>query len=186
MTEITNIGKVWLFLSSYTPLWIIFFGNLLIKNGLILFNYPTNDNLRIFSLELSFLIILAISVLSTMVFLREIRKTTNPKKITVNSRENITGEYVLYVVNYVIPFLVTEFTDQQLFTLVVMLFFVIILYVRSNLIHVNPMFALFGYRLFAITDEESNMIHILSKRVIHRDDELNLSMIDYGFYAEVD
>lgn len=184
MTEVKNRGKVFLFLSSFTPLWLIFFGNFVIKNGFIVFNSPIVD-LKTFSFELGFLTIFLFSLGSTIVFLIEKRKTSNPTKITVSDRENVTGEYVLYVVTYIIPFLVSDFGNQEVFTLVVMLFFVGVLYVRANLIHINPMFAIFGYRLYAIIDEKSNRVHILAKRPLYRDDEVYMNRIDTGFFMEV-
>lgn len=184
MTEIKHRGKALLFLSSFTPLWLIFFGNFVIKNGFILLNYPIND-LKTFSFEFGFLIVFIVSVISTIFFLIEFRKTGNPKKIIVSDRENVTGEYVLYVVTYIIPFLVSDFGNEEVFTLSVMLFFVGILYVRADLIHINPMFAIFGYRLYTITDENSNKIYILAKRTLYRDDEVYMNRIDTGFFIEV-
>ncbi len=81
MTEVKSHAKVFLFLSSFCPLWLIFFGNMVIKNGFILLNYPIND-LKTFSFELGFLIIFIFSLGSTIFFLVEFRKTTNPKKVT--------------------------------------------------------------------------------------------------------
>ena len=178
--------KISLFLSSFFPLWPIFLGLLVINPVYEFFTKPYTENLLVVISVSIFFTIFCTSIIVTILLLKVVKSAKRPLKTTIKQRENLTGEYVLYVVTYIIPFLLDDFLEpHKIFGLAVLLTTVGILYIRANLFHINPLFTMVGYRLYYITNETEKRIHILSKRVLYEKDELSINEIEQGFYVDV-
>ena len=185
MTITRSWVKSSLFLSSYFPLWLIFLGLIIINPNYEIFTKPYSENLLAVTSASVFFVILIISIVVTSILLKVVKNTERPIKTIIKNRENLTGEYVLYVVTYIIPFLVNDFlAPERLFGLSVLLITIGILYVRANLLHINPLFTMLGYRLYYITNDDDKKIHVLSKQVLYEHDELNINEIEHGFYVD--
>ena len=81
-------------------------------------------------------------------------------------QEKITGmqrrdaDVMSYVASYLIPFVAFPFGSwQQTVALLLFIGVLGIVYVNSNMIQVNPMLNLFGYHLYEITVEKSQVPH---------------------------
>lgn len=167
--------KVALFLSSYFPLWIIFLVTFLATNQGV-FIIETSDNgtalipehlQKYWHVIAASLALAFIAVFPLMVLRRLIQETTSSaytESIKITGKEELTGEYMLYVITYVFPFLTERLLDYTNgIALLGIMITIGILYIRANLFHVNPTLMLFSYRLFKVTDQH-NTYYLLTKR----------------------
>lgn len=137
--------KTILFLSSYTLLFII----------LIIRNY-TNLYL-VYSLT-------GLILISNLILIIVIKrcKSLGDEFIKVKSINNKNSLNTAYLVTYIIPFLNIDFTSITDTISLILLFIVIgFLYIKSDMIYVNPMLNLFHYDLIeAKTIKDENILLI--------------------------
>ena len=92
-----------------------------------------------------------------------------------SSLNNIAGEYIdpkhkvensgkhvlLYFLTYVIPFLTVDIFDWQDLATYAVIFFVIgIIYIKSDLIYLNPTLALLKYKIYKVTVNDKEIVVI--------------------------
>jgi len=148
MTDILrNQIKVILFLSSYTFLFII----------LMIQNY-TNLKLLYF---LGGLIVVSNLILGIVI---KRCKSLADSFVKIKSLENRNSLNTAYLVTYIIPFLninFSEITDS----ISLLLLFVIVgfLYIKSDMVYVNPMLNLFHFNLLKVEDKENNSLILITK-----------------------
>jgi hypothetical protein len=166
--------KITLFLSSYFPLWIIFLATLVYSyhDNLFLVNADAKDptseyfvrNGAVLSAA-GFLLFIAFFPLGILKgLITETLSGTNSDTIKILSKEEMTSEYMLYVVTYVFPFLTSNLFDPSTgIPLTGLMVTLSLIYIRANLFHVNPTLMLLGYRLFKVSDGP-NTYYLLSRR----------------------
>lgn len=135
-----NWFKWMLFISSYTPLLAILF----IRN----FDFTKSGVTLIFLVILSLTILFA--NLSLFILLKKIvgygTEVFKPIKVA-----NKSDELMNYIVTYVIPFLNFDISKwQDIGSLLILLLLVGVIYIESNLVYINPMLSLYGYRILEI------------------------------------
>ncbi len=160
-----------LFVSSYFPLALIFF-------VLFLREQPVWAIAALALGSLGLIILL-------LFFLRFApRLGAFQEKVTGMQRRD--GDVMSYIASYLIPFVALPFGGWQQGVALLLFFIVLgIVYVNSNLIHVNPMLNLMGYHLYEITVENSQVPHALITR--HRvalGETLHLIDIGDGIFLE--
>ena len=86
----------------------------------------------------------------TALFLGTAKKKTKGRYRVVNVQKR-DGDVAAYAATYLLPF-VTVFSDgwRDLLSLAAFVVFLGVLYVRSRLIYVNPLLAIFGYHLWQV------------------------------------
>src|SRR5215469_9391357 len=136
MTEPRLWIKISLFLSSYFPLWLIFLITLLVKD------YPknvealVNQNFDILLPTVTLILIIIVPMFFVWYYLRLTIKGTGSHRLFVKGKEDMTSEYMLYVVTYIIPFLADNFLElYKMISLSVLMFTIGALYIRANLFH---------------------------------------------------
>ena len=91
-----------------------------------------------------------------------------------------------YIASYLIPFVAIPFGGWQ--QGVALLIFVIVLgivYVNSNMIHINPMLNLMGYHLYEIIVEHSERPHaLITHQHIALGDTIHIIDIGDGIFLE--
>jgi hypothetical protein len=141
----TLVIRFMLFLSSYFPLALIFF-------VLCIVRYPVWAFL-ILALGLA-----GLAVLLLYFFSFAPRLGSFQEKVTGLQKRD--ADVMSYIASYLIPFVAFPFEGwQQLVALLVFIGVLGIVYVNSNMIQVNPMLNLFGYHLYEITVEKSQVPH---------------------------
>lgn len=141
-----------LFISSYFPITLIF--------CFILF-----DKQRIWALGV--LLVGIMSLLGLALYLGVItrKKTIFHEKVTGFQRRD--GDIMSYIASYLIPFIsVTLDGWQQIASIGVFLLVLLVLYVTSNMIYINPVLNFIGYHLYEVTLENSELSHYLITRHI--------------------
>jgi hypothetical protein len=148
------ITRLLLFLSSYFPLSLIFFVVLVQEHRYVA------------------IVILTVGAAGLLWMLQYLRKAQTISAIHLNiaAFHRRDTEAMAYIVTYIIPFLVIPLHGWKE-GIALSIFFVVlgILYVNSNMIHINPMLNLLGYHLYEITTEDGGVHSLLSRRSIrHR------------------
>lgn len=196
-----QIGKLLrfpLFLSSYSPLWLIFLTSFLIQK----FELLQKDNLDKSLLQLLHilffteenLIVLIISIvliagpIIVLKFYINNRIKENPREFKIKTKINMTNEYILYVITYIFPFISEDILDlSNLFSLVIVIITLGILYIGANLFYVNPTLSLFGYKLYRITDDYDNELILLTKKsAIRENKSIMINELSENIYIQHD
>lgn len=149
------ITRLLLFLSSYFPLSLIFF--------VILVHEHRNIASGILAVGVG-------GLLWMLLYLRK-AQALGGVQVKIAAFQRRDAEAMAYIVTYIIPFLVIPFHGWKE-GIALAIFFVVlgILYVNSNMIHINPMLNLFGYHLYEITAEDGGVHSLLARRTIrHRE-----------------
>jgi len=164
------LTRILLFLSSYFPLSVIFFFLLLSKHR---------------QLAIAILALGGLGLLGISVYFRLARRF-NPTSITVASVQRRDAEAMSYIVSYVIPFLAIPFESlEEALSLGVFFLVIGILYVNSNMIHINPMLNLSGYHLYEITVESGATYSLISYREVVRGETLSAIRAASGIFLEL-
>jgi hypothetical protein len=149
------ITRLLLFLSSYFPLSLIFFVILVQEHRYI---------------AIGILAVGSGGLLWMLLYLRK-AQTLGAIQIEIAGFHRRDAEAMAYIVTYIIPFLVIPFHGWKE-GIALCIFFVVlgILYVNSNMIHINPMLNLLGYHLYEITSEDGGVHSLVARRSIrHRE-----------------
>ena len=84
---------------------------------------------------------------------------------TVASLNRHDGDVLSYVTSYLLPFVSLDLTSSQVWAVLVFFAVLLIIYVNSNMIYINPMLNVFGYHLYEITIEHNEAsFYLLTRR----------------------
>ena len=128
------VARARLFLSSYAAL----FGILAIRfDGL--------------ALRLACLGLFLVGLLDTLRITQLAKSATEPYEIQIQSSEDTGGEVSGYLASYLLPFVTIPSPGwRDLLAYGLFLAVGLVIYVRSNLVRVNPTLYLFGYRVLKV------------------------------------
>lgn len=158
-----------MFVSAYFPLALIFFALYLIAHRRI---------------AILILVLGLLGVIGLRQYLAIARKLA-PLRIKVESVQRREIEVIRNILTYLLPFVAIAFNDWlRAASLGVFLLVVGALYVRSNLIHINPVLSLSGFRVYDIKIEGAGIHSLLSKRRIGRGDSLLVVKIGDDLFLE--
>lgn len=179
--------KIVLFLSSYTPLFIIFIFQILshsFANANTITSFINND----ISYLIYFLIIIAILPnIFVLWYTRSRASIGNPKTITISYKEELNTVYIDYLITYIVPFLSFDYSNiWDVASLLLLLSIICYIYINSNLLYVNIIFNLFGYNLFKIKDANQNEYMLISvNKKILLNNKIKIKSISDNFVIEV-
>jgi uncharacterized MAPEG superfamily protein len=158
-----------MFVSAYFPLALILF--------VLYFNSHRNIAISILSLAV-------MGLAGLLAYFKAVQQLA-AMRITVEGIQRREIEAVRNILAYFLPFAAIAFNDiLRAASLGVFFVIVGILYVRSNLIHVNPVLSLCGFRVYDITIEAAGTYSLLSKRRIGRSDSLLVIKIGDDLFLE--
>ncbi len=186
------IGKIMLFFSSYFLLFLV----LLLRE---VENYLKSDTTKtpLVAIIIIYIIFILISLLSILSFKKNYTFGSIKSKatISINSISSGSQEIISYLITMVIPLLGTESFSLyistnnwvKLLTTLLIIAFILILYINTNLILINPMLVLFGYSINKInfhyketgiefegvllSDNKLDLSSIASKTIVDKIDE---------------
>lgn len=146
--------RVLLFLSSYLPLFFILSVLLFSKSWIV---------------SAVCIAICLIGPLGLLGYLHRCRKHHQHKSRRLSTYQRRDSEVMSYIASYVVP-LATLSLDlfSQMFILITFLLLLLTLYVNSNMIYINPTLNIFGFHLYEIETEGSNLsyYYLAKKRLI--------------------
>jgi len=160
--------KICLFIVSYIPLFVI----------LGILHY---DNFIMMYVLITITLIGSIGLIATFYVLnRTVGEYKQSETIEPTSKINFG-----YFLSYVIPFLAINFdSERQIMAYIVLSTFIAILYIRTELIYVNPTLVIFGYNLFKIKTKDNEEIMIITKQDHNNVLSNPIVPIDGNFYYE--
>lgn len=185
MGRIPNGSKVVLFLSSYSPLYLIV--ALRAHNaqyqafGIEVPRYP------IMGAKLSLLSILAVGLtigsVGFLLYLIRTRRTQQGQQATIDDYDNNSDMFTEYLLVYVFPFVVFDFNDLYDVAAFGILFLTVAaIVIRSSRLYINPVLVAFRYHVYEI-ETPHNQYLLLSKQPLSRDVEtVNTARISNGVY----
>ncbi len=149
----TKIYKSGLFISSFFPLYILlmidnyyYFNSLEKLQEIYTF---TNLNITIFSIVICLLIL--ISIISVTSILISKQNESHKFKNILKTEDDILS----YIVTYLLPLLSMDILETNSLLMNGALFLLLgFIYVKSNLIYLNPLFLIFGYNIFITQDND--------------------------------
>jgi hypothetical protein len=164
--------RILLFISSYFPLLII----------ITLQNWKAYGVWSLIPASIG-----AISLLGLATFLHFV-STTSPRVQQVVQVQRKDAEVMAYIVSYVFPFLGLNFEDpMNVISLGIFFAILGIIYINSNMIHINPTLNIFGYHIYEIeTPSESTQTVISRKGRLIRGEKLNVVVIGDDLLMERD
>jgi len=167
MAELRSGVKWLLFLSSYIPLYFI----LVINHRKINFTVP-DLNIAVLSplvgqkvpyVSLFWLLLIAVSG-SFLYLVLKLRQSKGGERFasidSCRSRNDLVTNYILV---YVFPFVVLDYTQATNWLAFIVFFLVIgVIQVRSNHLYVNPVLAIFNYDIYEI-DTGDEILTVITK-----------------------
>ncbi len=159
-----------LFISSYFPLLMIF----------TLQNWKTHGFWSLIPAVIG-----AASLLGLAAFIHFV-STTSPRIQQVVQVQSKDTEVMAYIISYVFPFLGLNF-DDIMNVVSLSIFFAILglIYINSNMIHINPTLNIFGYHIYEIeTSSGSTQTVISHKGRLLRGEKLNVVVIEDDILME--
>lgn len=159
-------------LSSYFPLAVIF---------AIQFFFKGDRWAGIGALTVGVVGLIGISV-----YLRLVHRL-NLMTVKVRSVVRRDGEGMSYIISYLVPFIALPAGDTaSVASLGIFLFVLIVLYMNSDMMHINPMLNLMGWHAYEITLADGETRTLISKQRIRKGREANTIQMADGILLEVD
>lgn len=156
------LTRVLLFLSSYFPLTFIIYVLYVQKHRAVAITALTLGTIGLIGILIYF----------------HILRQMNAKQIKVIGIQRRDGESMSYTVSYLVPFLAlpSEGVEKSL-ALLVFVIVLCILYVNSNMIHINPMLSLWKYHLYEVTLEGNSVRFLITRERVAKDTVLRLVLV---------
>lgn len=161
-------SKLVLFLSSYLALWLIFFIQFFFSNNLIGCIIA--------------IVFIVLSSLSLFIY-PKLLQTFNPISVEIVRVNRRDGEAMSYIISYLIPFIALPSAKISDFISLCVIFLVLgILYINSEMIHINPTLNLLGWHIFEVTDANDITITIIAKTKLKNKTALDAIQIGDNIY----
>lgn len=146
-----TLVQILLFLSSYFPLSVMLFLLLLSK-------HQTNAAIAVLSLGIVGLVGLSLYL--------KIAAGLSSFEVKVARVTRKDGEAMSYIVTYLLPFLSVPLDDVlSVVNLLIFLIVLAILYVNSEMLHINPMLNLSGYHIYEVEVGDATKSLIARSRI---------------------
>lgn len=139
--------KISMFISSYFPLYVML---LILKFD----KYSTSDkiikliqtrNLKVLLFVVTLIVLIIISFQSVY----DIKRTKGNEFYNISKIERPDDTVISYMMTYIIPLLTTDALTNEIVLINIILFLLIgYMYIRLNLIYLNPLWSLFGYIMY--------------------------------------
>ena len=109
----------------------------------------------------------------------------NPLSIKVVSVSRRDGEAMSYIVTYLLPFIALPSGDLASgISLGVFLLVLAILYINSDMMHINPMLNLTGWHIYEVTLPQGDIYTLIAKNRIRKGTELEVTQMGDWIYLE--
>lgn len=161
-----------LFLSSYFPLFVILFVLLGEEQPVV----------ALFSLGLGLL-----GLAITYLYFKAVVFRRSPIQGDITSRHARGSEIMGYIASYIVPFVTFSLSSwRQIVALTLFILILGIVYIFSeDMVRVNPVFNLLGYRLYEVTVEQGkDSFALITRRRIKYGDRVLLIKVDDGIFWE--
>lgn len=138
--------KIIMFISSYFPLYVM----------LLILHYDKYDSIEKIKQphKVIFCVVILLCILLSFLPLILFRKSKKENSLKLNELERPDDTVISYMMTYVIPIVTTNFLDNGEVIINVILFLLIgYLYIRLNLLYLNPLLSAFGYLSYRVNSD---------------------------------
>lgn len=174
--------RVLFLFSSFGPLYLLVCGQLAVQHNWEKFTLKGDTvamGITAGAFVASFLVFL---------WLRSGFRSSSPSRYQVQSIESLDGNVLNYLIAYFPPFMIENFTSMAKVVPAIIFYVVMVLIMlRSDTLHVNPYFLLFGYRLYRVRLPSNRPVIIVTKKTeVMQGAQLNLYEVEPSrfFYAD--
>ena len=170
MSRLTFLSKLILFLTSYVPLGIIC---LIIDFDKLKYPFFVHSTYSLVLLVL--IILLPISLFSMIRHFK--KRAVGWEGMKIVSVQNMDSELLSYIFTYILPFL--GFPEERRIIVILFLLLIIgILYVRSDMIGINPILALLGYHIVRVEWKKDDWASTKEATVLSKMDYFSIKHTD--------
>ena len=185
MGRIPSWAKIVLFLSSYSPLFIIIALRAHDAKHKIL-GYHLEPT-QIGSVELSYLsvgsLIVTIVSVAFLALMIRMNRTRQGQLSEIEHYQNRSDMFTEYLLVYIFPFIVFEFSNLfDVAAFLVLFITVAAIVIRSNRLFVNPVLVAFRYRVYEIETEHDRRILLTKDRLDGNNITINTARISSDVY----
>jgi len=168
-----NLGaRITLFVGSYTPLALIF---------VVLYVGKQNVVAAIAG------VCFVIGLLGPRVLLWLVATDTEPLTDKVVEGHTRGDEVMGYVAGYLIPFLALNLADwRQMLCLIIFVGILGYLYVTTDMLYINPILSLMGYKVYDVTLEKNGRYRIISHGRLRCGDSVLLAKVSSDVWLRKD
>jgi hypothetical protein len=167
----TAFAQVSLFLSSYSPLFVVF------------------ALLDSFGGGTSSWLCLAVAAIGLvlLLILYKVARGFAPQNLNIVSSQIRDGDAIAYIATYLVPFAaIAATTARERGALGLFVLLIAVLYVRSELFYINPLLAVVGYRLFQVaTPSGASVVLLTRQRFLQSNITLSARRLSDYVYWEV-
>lgn len=154
-----NIKKIIMYISSYFPLYIM----------IIVLNFSRFSrvfyDIKIFLIFFILLLLLVVSIISIVL----LKLGRGSKEKSIDNIENPDDAVLSYIMTYMIPIISNGNNSTEIIIVNILLFLLIgYIYLRLNLIFLNPLWALFGYMIYKDDKKEIIITNISRLELKHK------------------
>ncbi|WP_304341591.1 hypothetical protein [Metaclostridioides mangenotii] len=146
------IMKIKMFISSYFPLYIIL---LLINSDRFNSLSKLKNIIKFEDIKISlFFIVILLFIVISFLSLIDLRRTTGSENHSFDSFSKTGDTIISYVMTYLVPILSINIFDNKILIANVILYCLIAtMYIKLDLIYLNPLWLLFGYGIYLSSDD---------------------------------
>jgi len=157
------LTKLILFLSSYLPLWLIFAVQFSAKNNMVGVWIAGG--------------FAGLCLLGLFGYISK-AKTINPVPLKIAGLNRRDGEAMSYIVSYLLPFIALPSSNaSDLISLGIFIGVLAVLYVNSDMIHINPVLNLMSWHIYEVEKDSGQICTVISKQKIRINQEIQTGQI---------
>ena len=145
--KMRNLIKILMFISSYCPLYFM----------LLILHYSKYDSIEKLCRPkaIIFVLVLCTCIIISLFSVAFLVVSSGRKPLSLNEIERPDDTIISYMMTYIIPILTTDMMNRGEILVNVILFLLIgYLYIRLNLIYLNPLWSMFGYLSYRINSDK--------------------------------
>jgi hypothetical protein len=132
-------------------------------------------------LAIPFFVLAVVGLVGVLVYLHLAQKIT-PTEVTVATYKRRDSDTVSYFVTYLFAFMKVPLDTWDKITAFLIFFLILgFIYVNSNMIHINPMLNIFGYRIYELSQPDGERL-LITRQKIKRNDVLRVIIMDDDIY----
>lgn len=183
--QLPSGGKLLLFLSSYTPLYLIFAARLWDFDSPVFGMQVPSYGIAGPSVSVLALVALGFALVSTgyLLFILWVRRTNQGQLETLIDHENKSHLFSEYLLVYIFPLVVMEFDSfDDVFSFALFFALVAIIAIRSNRLYTNPMLVLLGYSIYQVKTEHGKYLLLTDEQLEGNSVSVNTARISNGVH----
>lgn len=154
--------RIVMFISSYFPLYIMI---IILYYSKILKGWKEHNSLIVCTV-----VLIAILVVISFISIFLLKRGRGAKEIDARNLENPDDTVLSYIMTYIIPLITNGDSSKEVYVVNIFLFILIgYIYLRLNLIYLNPLWAMFGYVIYKNANKEIIITNVSREILRHKE-----------------